>query len=809
MTISSQSRIAGPYAGNGVAASFAFSFKVFAAVDLLVLRTETTGGDTTLALTTDYTVALNADQDANPGGNVTLVAGALATGLNLTITSNIATLQPTDLTNQGGFYPRVISNALDRLTILLQQQLAKLNRAITMPLSGPESGASVPAEGRSNTLLGFDALGALKLYAVQLGTSLVDLAASAGASLVGFTQGVLGALTMTVQAKLRQDLSVNDFAGVDPTGALDSTVGLKAAFDYAIPIGKLLKMKGNYRITGPIQPYVTRESGGLHIFVEGRVQILVDPASAAFSDVLCFQTNLYNSCTILGGELNINGSNKAARGITIRHNDASGGDVLITAKLKLTNFLENGAAVTRENSALEIYGEYGSVRVDSPYVYSVNRAHLTLGACAGIAVGNCSGNVEINNPWMELILCGPSGVADGDGIKSFGRNPSVATEEYVGTTTINGGNFVNCQGRSVKSRGTSVTILRPRVRRTSAVVAIPQCVEFDFQACVNASLIDPSYEYFGTDTVAPFGPGTSASCVAFQQTVTNIDSVARNIGGKIVSNVSFPRYAALNTAAGARTAYAEISDVKAIPSGSLTTTMLTRGIAEFDAAVVNSKAAATKYVVNDNQFPLVNVPALGYTGLGSSISISQFSWEVCNNKNSINSTYGRVLRNISGSDIRSVAGFAVYGNQRFKTLGPFTSFEFTQAAPGSSFMVDLTASLSVTNAPAWGSTGYALVEILDGWDSGSLTAARVTVNFGEKPSERFYTYNSGGTWTTDCLPVRSNANIAAIGNAINTQNKVAGLAVFDSTNGRIYVATGSTAAASWYLADGSGTIFPT
>lgn len=50
--------------------------------------------------------------------------------------------------------------------------------------------------------------------------------------------------------------------------------------------------------------------------------------------------------------------------------------------------------------------------------------------------------------------------------------------------------------------------------------------------------------------------------------------------------------------------------------------------------------------------------------------------------------------------------------------------------------------------------------------------------------------------------------IAAIGNAINTANKRAGKMVFDTTNNRLMIATGSAAADAWKSADGGTTVSP-
>lgn len=147
MTISSTNRKAGPYIGNGTATTFPFSFKVFQASDLQVVKlTVATSTETTLVLTTDYTVTLNADQNSNAGGSITLVAGALASGYNLVITSDIANLQPTDLTNQGGFYPEVITTALDRATIQIQQLQEGLDRAAQLPITSTADADALVAD---------------------------------------------------------------------------------------------------------------------------------------------------------------------------------------------------------------------------------------------------------------------------------------------------------------------------------------------------------------------------------------------------------------------------------------------------------------------------------------------------------------------------------------------------------------------------------------------------------------------------------------------------------------------------------------
>jgi hypothetical protein len=161
MTISSELRTAGPFTGTGALSTYSFAFKVFQASDLLVVRQLiSTGAQTTLALTTDYTVSLNADQDSSPGGSITLVAGALATTYTLLITSDVGNLQPTSLTNQGGFYPEVINDSLDRATIQIQQVAVKSGREVSAPLIDGTIDMTLPsAANRASKFLYFGASG--------------------------------------------------------------------------------------------------------------------------------------------------------------------------------------------------------------------------------------------------------------------------------------------------------------------------------------------------------------------------------------------------------------------------------------------------------------------------------------------------------------------------------------------------------------------------------------------------------------------------------------------------------------------------
>lgn len=155
MTVSTTTRKAGPFTGNGSTTAFPFTFKVFEHSDLLVIQSDDLDVETTLVLDSDYSVTLNADQDANPGGTVTL-STALTTDYHLVIDSNVPDTQETDLTNMGGFYPETVNDALDRLTIQIQQLRAVVNRSITLPVTAEDGDFTLPLP-EANQLIAWNA----------------------------------------------------------------------------------------------------------------------------------------------------------------------------------------------------------------------------------------------------------------------------------------------------------------------------------------------------------------------------------------------------------------------------------------------------------------------------------------------------------------------------------------------------------------------------------------------------------------------------------------------------------------------------
>ncbi|SEI96317.1 hypothetical protein [Paraburkholderia diazotrophica] len=241
MTITSAVRKAGPFNGNNVATSFPFSFKVFDKTNIGVVRAQGLGIGQFLVLDSDYSVALNADQNNSPGGTVTYpISGMpLPAGYSLTILGALPYTQPTDITNSGGFYPTVIEDALDRAEIQIQQLAEIGSRTLQFPPADSASPLLGAASDRAGTALGFDANG--NAIAIPLPTSigagdLKNESWTAGIDYVQNTSTTV-ALSRAYTSKANLGSVVMDGVGQDPNTY--SLVGAQLQFNAPIPAGRV------------------------------------------------------------------------------------------------------------------------------------------------------------------------------------------------------------------------------------------------------------------------------------------------------------------------------------------------------------------------------------------------------------------------------------------------------------------------------------------------------------------------------------------------------------------------------------------
>ena len=152
MTVSSQVNRK-DYAGNGSTTAFATEFRFLSDTSIKVIVTvDRTRVETVQTLTTDYTVSGVGDDS---GGTVTMIVPP-ATGETLTIKRDGPLTQNTDYVENDDFPAESHEQALDKLTMNMQQQQEELDaeaRAFRLALASikSERGPNISCLARSST----------------------------------------------------------------------------------------------------------------------------------------------------------------------------------------------------------------------------------------------------------------------------------------------------------------------------------------------------------------------------------------------------------------------------------------------------------------------------------------------------------------------------------------------------------------------------------------------------------------------------------------------------------------------------------
>lgn len=193
------------YSENGVTTSFAVPFRFFAPNHIQAARTDSDGVVSILAYGPDYTVT---GGETDGGGTLTVAAAAPA-GVTLSIWRKTPAAQETEYDISDTFPAKSHEAALDRATLLCQENADDIGRAVTAPRG--ETGFELPiAARRAAKFLGFGSDGGpLALEGTQDLPLRLDLASTAegkGASLVALSDGnsvenAMPARAVTVQTR--------------------------------------------------------------------------------------------------------------------------------------------------------------------------------------------------------------------------------------------------------------------------------------------------------------------------------------------------------------------------------------------------------------------------------------------------------------------------------------------------------------------------------------------------------------------------------------------------------------------------------
>lgn len=192
------------YTGTGLVTVYPYTFKITDETHLEVIKADANGNETTLVLTTDYTVS---GVGVVSGGNVTLV-DELEDGYTMSIARVVPLTQSTDLENQGTFYAQTHEDVFDRLTMISQQLQEELDRCPKIAKTTGETADDLAENiaDQINTLSSWYTQTLAAVNAYNLVTDLEADVAAAGATdttlVISDTQTLTGNLTVPANVTL-------------------------------------------------------------------------------------------------------------------------------------------------------------------------------------------------------------------------------------------------------------------------------------------------------------------------------------------------------------------------------------------------------------------------------------------------------------------------------------------------------------------------------------------------------------------------------------------------------------------------------
>ena len=152
MTVSTTIRVI-RYAGDDAETTFPYTFRILDETDMNVVLTDEDGVDTSLTLTTHFTVTGVGEET---GGNVEMVTPP-ATGEQLTLYRVTPQTQQTEYESNSPFPAETHETALDKLTMEVQELTESITRTVTIPISDDTENMELPNEDtRADTYFYWD-----------------------------------------------------------------------------------------------------------------------------------------------------------------------------------------------------------------------------------------------------------------------------------------------------------------------------------------------------------------------------------------------------------------------------------------------------------------------------------------------------------------------------------------------------------------------------------------------------------------------------------------------------------------------------
>lgn len=441
MTVPVSTGKSGPFNGNGVTKTFAFDFKVFTEEDVLVIYTNADSIDTDYVLDSDYSISLNPDQNVDPGGSITTLAtDAVATGTSITLVSNIEADQGTSIPNLSAFYAKVIENALDKLTLIVQSVKRVAENSFRLPDSAPSGISTELPLPEANAIVAWNA-DADALQNVDVNTLATIVAFGTAVADVFDGDGVTTEFTLSSNPGALNNLDVS-IGGVTKTPGIDYTwsAGTTVVFTVAPAAGtdnvlvRYLQALSQGATDSAASTFIQAGTGAVTRDAQSKMREMVSPedfgaiGNGVANDAAAVQAWLTH--------LQAGGSGEAKRDAiynlgttTLTFSYAATIDSPIEIDFGSAKFSYSGTAY-----ALDV-DKSGSAGTAPRCVFKGGQFDVTATAGSGVRLTNCTGIAWFDQPKITNL----TGASTGAGLTL--RNTSSKWSEKINIPDLEVGAF--------------------------------------------------------------------------------------------------------------------------------------------------------------------------------------------------------------------------------------------------------------------------------------------------------------------------------------------------------------------------------
>ncbi len=522
------------YTGNGATTVFAYNFKVFNKAHMRVLI-----GSTEQTVDVDYTVSGVGEA---AGGNV-IFGTAPVNEISVVIMRDMDAIQETEYTTSGSFPASAHEAALDRLTMLVQQQLEKGNRTGLLPVEyfeqygldplvfpGPAPSTVVGWNAAGDQLTGYSATtayaaspDALSNHSNNFATAVAAIGASVQTLKVDVVPDVLTA-HVTIPDTLHLEWDAGFVLDLDDYNLIcNGTIraGFYQIFDESgtgvvtFPSGQIVQVgwwgtdaagignaidaangcrlewsAGTYSISTIISKTFTAAqqwvaNGPVTIYWGGAVANNMVTIELAFFDF------------IMKGSFLFSGNNTARGGFRINNATTDMDTEAVNIHLEDVRAVDMYSVTAGQSSqGIQIIAGANLITLKRCGAKNISR-DAGVGVpgsqgSSGISVSNAGINryarqVSVIDPEIENVTSeeadGDADNVDCDGLSVLGPAANLNGNVKMDTVlNVRGGRFTNCRGRSIKSQMESNVINAPTfVRGGAGDRSVQGGVEVDFQ----------------------------------------------------------------------------------------------------------------------------------------------------------------------------------------------------------------------------------------------------------------------------------------------------------------------------------------